>query len=140
MIPKTIFRFLLCVYLILLILISFSSIWSISSLETSPVRFSMNWNPIDFAKDIPYFGWAHQIVLLIVPILLHLPAGCLLPLSFSLFKSAKNILWVGLLFPFSFEIFQGFIGRVADITDAICGTLGMFFGYVFYLFYLQKVI
>ena len=139
MIPKTIFRFFLCIYLIILVWVSLSHLWSISPLEIHPIRFRMNWNPINFTKDISYFGWAHQMVLLIVPTLLYLPAGCLLPLSFNLFKSANNILWIGLLFPFSLELFQGFIGRVADITDAICGILGMFLGYAFYLFCLRKI-
>lgn len=76
--------------------------------------------------------WSSQIMW---NVCLFMPLGGLLPCVFSpLRKGAWKTVLICLLLSLSIEFIQFFIGRVADMDDLICNTLGGVFGRALYTF------
>ncbi|MPQ26468.1 VanZ family protein [Bacillus paralicheniformis] len=68
-----------------------------------------------------------------------IPFGFLLPLTFSKKFNFKNMLFISFLFSFSIELIQfvqnsayGFLSRFSDIDDIILNTLGALIGFTVY--------
>ena len=76
-------------------------------------------------------------------VVLFLPLGILLPLTFDRFRSLKRVMAIALCLSLGIEtiqFFSRFIGslRAVDIDDVLLNTLGACLGFAIYRYIIQK--
>jgi glycopeptide antibiotics resistance protein len=123
-------NYLLIGYALALIYVTF--FWAVTRSDL-PVSERLHPLPGDsFLFALQYDGglWSSQIMW---NVCLFMPLGGLLPCVFSkLRKGAWKTVLICLLLSLCIETLQFFIGRVADMDDVICNTLGGAFGRALY--------
>ena len=96
-------------------------------------NFSYNLVPLHFLLE------EHSLRLFVtekIPnIMLFIPLGLFLPITFSQMRRAKQTLLWALGLTLFIEISQFFIGRSADIDDVITNFIGAIIGYGLYKFF-----
>ena len=123
-------NYLLIGYFFALIYVTF--FWALTrNVQEDPVRLHLL--PGDsFLYAFQYDGglWSSQIMW---NICLFIPLGGLLPcVFFALRKGAWKTVLICLLLSLCIEFLQFFTGRIADMDDVICNTLGGVFGRALY--------
>ncbi|WPC43177.1 VanZ family protein [Clostridium sp. JS66] len=84
---------------------------------------------------IPFSHTSGEIIMYIENGIMFMPFGFLLPLIWEQFKSARKVVYTGLLFSLAIELSQLLNIRFTDIDDLMMNTIGTFLGWVlFYLF------
>lgn len=75
-------------------------------------------------------SWGQVSILnLMANLFLFMPFGFLLPELWRRFESLKSMILYGLIFTFSIEFVQFFIGRSSDIDDIILNLISIIIGY-----------
>ena len=123
-------NFVLCGYMLALIWVTF--FWAVPRIDL-PIGERLHLLPgSSFLYAFQYDGglWSSQIMW---NVCLFMPLGALLPCVFlPLRKHAWKTILICFLLSLSIECVQFFIGRVADMDDLICNTLGGVFGRALY--------
>ena len=124
-------NYVLIGYFLALIWVTF--LWWTSPAGALPLSVRLHLLPGDsFLYALQYDGglWSSQIMW---NVCLFMPLGGLLPCVFrSLRKGAWKTVLICLALSLCIETVQFFVGRVADMDDLICNTLGGVFGRALY--------
>jgi glycopeptide antibiotics resistance protein len=118
----------------------------------SPHSNHVNLIPLNFSINCFRLAyWPHHGLLTFCllntlgNIILFLPLGILLPLTFARFRSLKRVMAIAFSLSLSIEtiqFFSRFIGspRAVDIDDVLLNTLGACLGFVAYRYVVQRPI
>lgn len=94
--------------------------------------YSINLIPFDWVYTTYTMGISNGIKQFILNIILFIPLGVLLPMSYRKFDDFKKVLGIGVISVLLIETSQLIIGRIFDIDDIIANTLGSIAGYCFF--------
>lgn len=95
-------------------------------------KHSLNLIPFRMITEVWEMGIQKQITQNIANILMFVPLGFILPVTFRKTKSFRNCTLYLATFSLTIEVIQYFIGRACDIDDLILNTLGGILGYLLY--------
>lgn len=92
-------------------------------------------NLIPFRTIVNYIKYSNafsSFINIFGNVLIFLPFGYLVPLLYKEFKKLKNLIYLSIIFSFSIEVVQFFVGRSVDIDDLLLNTLGAILGFLIY--------
>lgn len=99
---------------------------AIFSLTDPPSIYTYNLMPkVNF---VPFDDVSTNLIQYVLNVLLFVPFGFILPITWPQFEKKKCILATGFLFSFAIEFSQLFCHRATDIDDLLMNTLGALLG------------
>lgn len=81
---------------------------------------------------MPFSPNSGEVIMHIANSIMFMPFGFLLPLIWKQFKSARKVVYTGLLFSLAIELSQLLNIRTTDIDDLIMNTIGAFLGWALF--------
>ena len=82
-----------------------------------------------YIEVVKYNNLSYFYISFLANILIFVPIGILLPISYKKFRNLKNTILFGITYSLIIEITQIFLPRATDIDDIILNTLGVLIGY-----------
>lgn len=92
----------------------------------------VNFTPFIWLQETYLMGWKAMVTQVLLNILMFVPLGFLLPLTFLRFQSLRKTLLLLSVSSLTIEFLQYFIGRSADVDDLIMNSLGALGGWLIY--------
>lgn len=92
----------------------------------------VNFKPFIWLQETYLMGWKAMVTQVLLNILMFVPLGFLLPLTFPRFQSLRKTLLLLSVSSLAIEFLQYFIGRSADVDDLIMNSLGALGGWLIY--------
>ncbi len=115
-------------------LIYLTILWyGLSELTFSPEMRFLNLKPFVWLRETYEMGFARMMKQVGLNVLMFVPFGFLLPLAFPRLRAFWKTALAVLCLTLCIETLQYFIGRSADIDDAIMNSLGGVAGYLLYV-------
>lgn len=104
----------------------------IGGINFNPQYNLINFVPFKFLIETYDMGYKAMISQVVANIIMFVPVGLLLPIVLKKCRVLKYTCLYSLLFTFSIEFVQYFIGRSCDIDDIIMNLIGSVLGYGIY--------
>jgi glycopeptide antibiotics resistance protein len=108
-------------------------LWYYPNITFDPGYYFLNLQPFIWVREVYDMGTEKMFNQLAMNILMFVPYGLLLPMTFEKMKRLWKTALCALCITIAIETLQYFMGRSADIDDVIMNFIGGILGYLLFL-------